>query len=263
MKASEKMPVLFVGHGSPMNALAKNRYTQMLNQLGGKIPTPKVILVISAHWMSHGTWVTQMAQPKTIHDFGGFPQSLFDIQYPAPGSPETASLIQSLIKDPHISLDSSDWGLDHGTWSVLRHMYPEAKIPVLQMSLSMRDAPEYHLKLGRELASLREKGVLILGSGNVVHNLRQIQWDEKAKPHDWAVEFDEWIKVKIEKREFADILKGPGLTNAGRLSVPTADHYLPLHYILGASDANDELRFEFEEMQNASISMRTLSFGRT
>ena len=255
------MPVLFIGHGSPMNALANNRYTQTLSQLGKKIPTPKAILVLSAHWLSQGTWVTQMAKPRTIHDFGGFPQALFDVEYPAPGSPETAALIQSVIIDPKIQLDSSEWGLDHGTWSVLRHLYPAAEIPVLQMSLSYRESPEYHFKLGEDLARLREMGVLILGSGNIVHNLRKIQWDENAKPYDWAIEFDEWIKTKIEERNFKEILLGPTASAAGRLSVPTVDHYLPLLSVLGAASAPDELRFEYEEMQNGSISMRSFSFG--
>lgn len=255
------MPVIFAGHGSPMNAIAQNRYTEKLKELGQRIPEPAAILVISAHWLSEGTWVTEMARPRTIHDFGGFPQALFDIQYPAPGSPETARLIQSLVKDPKIQLDASEWGLDHGTWSVLRHMYPKAEIPVLQMSLSLRGEPEFHFKLGRELANLREKGVLILGSGNIVHNLRQVQWDPNAKPYEWALEFDEWMKAKIESRDFVKILSAPTSTNAGRLSVPTTEHFLPLHYILGASDSKDELRSEYEEIQNGSISMRTFSFG--
>jgi 4,5-DOPA dioxygenase extradiol len=261
MTTSKRSPILFIGHGSPMNAIADNEYTKTLHALGAKIPKPRVILVVSAHWMTQGPHVTQMAQPKTIHDFGGFPQALFDVQYPAPGSPETAALIQSLVKDPSVQMDASAWGLDHGTWSILRHMYPDAKIPVLQMSLSHRQSPEFHFQLGRDLSSLRERGVLIIGSGNLVHNLRQIQWDEKAKPYDWAVEFDEWTKAKLEKREFADLLQGPTSTSAGRLSVPTTEHYLPMHYILGAADGKDELRFEYEEMQNASISMRTFSFG--
>ena len=261
MSSTKRMPVVFIGHGSPMNALAKNRFSQTLNALGESLPTPKVILVISAHWMSHGTWITQMKNPKTIHDFGGFPQALFDVQYPAPGSPETAQLIYSMIKKPEISMDASEWGLDHGTWSVLTHLYPKANIPVLQMSLAANQTPEYHFQLGRELMALREQGVLILGSGNIVHNLRRIQWDEKAKPYDWALEFDNRVKLGLESRDFASLMKTAPQTEAGKLSIPTPEHYLPLHYILGASDAKDELKFEFEEMQNASLSMRSFSFG--
>lgn len=256
------MPVLFIGHGSPMNAIADNAYTRTLNALGASLEIPKVILVISAHWMTRGTFVTRMKMPKTIHDFGGFPQALFDVQYPAPGSPETADLIRSLVREPPISADETEWGLDHGTWSVLRHMYPRANIPVLQMSLSISDPPEYHMRLAEQLKSLREKGVLILGSGNIVHNLRQIKWDENAKPHDWALEFDEWMKVQLEKRDYKKIMAEAFASNAGRLSSPTPDHFLPIYYALGASDSSDNLKFEYEQMQNASLSMRSLSLGR-
>jgi 4,5-DOPA dioxygenase extradiol len=257
----QRMPVVFIGHGSPMNALAQNSYAKMLHNLGQRIPKPKAILVVSAHWVSRGTWVTHMAQPKTIHDFYGFPEELFAVQYPAPGSPQTAELIKSMFKQPAIKLDESEWGLDHGTWAVLKHMYPNADVPVLQMSLASEATPDEHFKIGQELSSLREKGVLILASGNIVHNLRQISWQEDARAHDWAVEFDQTIKSLLEKRDFKAILNQAPFTAAGKLSVPTAEHYLPLHYILGASDAKDELRFEFEQMQNASISMRCVSFG--
>lgn len=260
--AEKRQPVLFIGHGSPMNAIADNTYTRTLQSLGASLPRPKAILVISAHWMTRGSWVTEMAQPKTIHDFYGFPQALFDIQYPAPGSPEIAQLLRQTTQIP-VRGDSQEWGLDHGTWSVLRHMYPLADIPVLQLSLNMNEGPDYHLRLGEELRSLRDKGVLILGSGNLVHNLRKIRWEEQAPAFEWAAEFDQWIKSRLEQRDFKSILHGFADTEAGRLSVPSQDHYLPLHYILGASDGNDELRFEFEEIQNGSISMRSLSFGNT
>ena len=256
-----KAPLLFIGHGSPMNAIAENEFTNFLSNLGKNIPKPKAILCVSAHWMTQGTWATSMSDPKTIHDFYGFPKALFDIQYKAKGSPETAALIQSTVTDPNVRLDAYEWGLDHGTWSVLKHMYPEADIPVLQLSLSIQDPPEYHFKVGEKLKALREQGVLILGSGNMVHNLQKIVWDENAKPFDWAIEADEWMKNKIESRDFKPMINDAIKSEAGKLSIPTWDHYYPLLYILGASDHKDELKFEYEGFQNASISMRALSFG--
>ena len=256
-----RMPVLFIGHGSPMNAIADNSFTKTLNNLGNNLPLPKAIVCVSAHWMTKGTWATSMDNPKTIHDFYGFPKDLFDVQYRAKGSPETAELIQSTVQDPKVRLDAYEWGLDHGTWSVLKHIYPQANIPVVQLSLSIDDPPEYHFKVGEQLRALREQGVLIVGSGNIVHNLRRINWDENAKPFDWALESDEWIKKKIEERDFKALVNDAIKTEAGKLSIPTWDHYYPLLYILGASDSKDKLKFEYEGFQNASISMRALSFG--
>ncbi len=258
---SEKMPVLFIGHGSPMNAIDDNNYTQTLNKLGKNIPRPNVILVISAHWMTEGSWVTAMDNPKTIHDFHGFPQELFNVQYPAPGAPETAKLIQEMTSQPKVHTDSKTWGLDHGTWSVLRHLYPTADIPVIQLSLDMSQPPLYHVNLGRQLATLRDRGVLILGSGNLVHNLRTIRWEPNAKPYDWAVEFDTWVHQNLQNRNFEAVINDFHLTSAGKLSVPTLDHYFPLHYVLGAATDKDPLTFEYEEMQNGSISMRSFRFG--
>lgn len=255
------MPALFIGHGSPMNAIQNNPFTQCLTQLGKRFPLPKAILVISAHWMTKGTWVTSMNNPKTIHDFYGFPQALLDVQYPAPGSPSTAEEIRNLVASTIVHADDHEWGLDHGTWSVIRHMYPAANIPVLQLSLDMTQPHEYHFNLGKEIAKLREQGVLIVGSGNIVHNLRQLKWGDDVRPYDWALEFDQWSKEKIIQRDFkalqTDILK----TEAGRLSVPTMDHYYPLHYILSTVGKNEEIHFEYEEIQNSSISMRTFSVG--
>lgn len=244
-----------------MNAIADNAYTRALAKLGAELPRPKAILVVSAHWMTRGTYVTRMAWPKTIHDFGGFPRELFEVQYPAPGSIETADLLRSLI--PGVSADEAEWGLDHGTWSVLRHTFPLADVPVLQMSLSIFDPPEKHLRLGEELRALRERGVLILGSGNLVHNLRQIKWDENAAPYDWALEFDQWIASRLESRDIDSIVRDSLTSASGRLASPTPDHFLPLYYVLGASDSRDNLRVEFEQMQNASISMRSFSLGRS
>lgn len=258
---TEKMPVVFIGHGSPMNAIDTNPYTKALNALGKRLPKPKAILVVSAHWMTEGTYVTEMQNPKTIHDFYGFPQALFDVKYPAPGSPEIAQLVKDNVMNPKVHGDKEAWGLDHGTWAVLRHMYPEANIPVLQLSIYMAQPPEYHVKIGQQLAKLREHGVLILGSGNLVHNLRQIRWEPTAPAFDWAVEFDQWTKQKITDRDFNAVLNDFHKTKAGQLSVPSMDHYYPMHYILGAVDSKDELKFEYEEMQNGSISMRSFTFG--
>ena len=257
--STARMPVLFVGHGSPLNAIEKNPFTQMLNDLGTKLPRPRAILMVSAHWMSEGTWVTGMERPKTIHDFYGFPQALFDVQYPAPGSPETVGLVQSTVTEPHVNKDLEMWGLDHGAWSVLRHMYPKADVPVVQMSIYMEQPPEYHFKIGQQLSKLRDQGILIVGSGNLVHNLQKIDWNTYARPHDWAIEFDAWTRQKLESRDFKALISDFNKTAAGKLSVPSMDHYYPLHYILGAADSKDELKFEFEELHNAAIAMRTFT----
>lgn len=257
-----KFPVLFLGHGSPMNAIADNEFTRTLNRLGKELPRPEAVLCVSAHWMTEGSWITHMPRPKTIHDFYGFPQALFDVQYPAPGSPEKAEQIQGLISDPKIHLDKEMWGLDHGTWSVLKHMYPKADVPVLQLSLYLEQPVSYHMKLGRELAQLREEGILIVGSGNIVHNLRKINWDENATPYSWATEFDEWIRDKLNQREQDAIVNDALKSEAGKLSVPTLEHYLPFIYSLAASNPDDEIRYEYEGIQNGSISMRCISFGR-
>jgi len=258
---NEKMPVLFIGHGSPMNAIADNQFTNTLSKLGQRIMKPKAILCISAHWMTEGSWVTGMEKPKTIHDFYGFPKELFDVQYPAPGSQRFANMIKDKVEDPQIHIDQDIWGIDHGSWSVLKHMYPEADVPVMQLSIYMSQPPEYHFKLGCELAKLRDQGILIVGSGNIVHNLRTMSWADDAKPLDWAIEFDEWAKDKIIKRDFLSLQKDISKTEAGRLSIPTPDHYYPLLYALGASNSNDEMHFEYEGIDNASISMRCVSFG--
>jgi 4,5-DOPA dioxygenase extradiol len=255
------MPLLFLGHGSPMNAVAENAYTRALNRLGTELPRPKAILVISAHWITQGSWITAMASPKTIHDFYGFPPELFAVQYPAPGSPELADKICQTIAVPRICLDLEKWGLDHGTWSVLRHLYPQADIPVLQLSLPLAEPAEYHVDLGKQLSQFRDQGVLIVGSGNLVHNLRLLRWEANAEPYDWAISFDEWLKQTLIEGNFTAALNEYHDTEAGKLSVPTLEHYLPLHYILGAADENERLKFEYEELQNGSISMRSFSLG--
>ncbi len=261
--STDRMPILFVGHGSPMNAIDNNSFTKTLNKLGDRLPTPNAILVVSAHWMTQGTWVTQMDNPKTIHDFYGFPKALFDIQYPAPGSREVAELVKSTVNTTKISGDENEWGLDHGTWAVLRHIYPKANIPVLQLSLDMTQGADYHFRLGQQLRKLRDKGVLILASGNLVHNLRAIRWEANAKSYDWAMECDEWMKSQLLQRNYEALVNDFHKTEAGRLSIPSLDHYFPLHYILGASISEEPMNFEYEEIQNGSISMRSLSFGLT
>ncbi len=243
-----------------MNALEDNAFTKRLGEMRQLCPNPKAILCISAHWMTEGSWITAMKQPKTIHDFYGFPKPLFEIQYPAPGDPELADRICSLIEEPKLHPDKEIWGLDHGTWSVLRHVFPEAKIPVLQLSLYMAKPPEYHYQLGTQLRQLREEGVLIVGSGNVVHNLKEINWETHSPPYDWAVRYDTWIKEKLLTRDFSALTHDFLKSDDGRLSNPTMDHYYPLLYAIGASEEEDKLEFHFEEIHNASISMRTLSF---
>lgn len=258
---SERMPVLFIGHGSPMNAIETNEFTQTLVSLSEKVPRPRAILCVSAHWMTEGTWVTAMDRPKTIHDFYGFPKALFDIQYPAPGAPEIATLIRETVQRPSIVSDKETWGLDHGSWSVLRHMYPKADIPVLEMSVYMEQTAEYHLQLGEKLRPLRDQGILIVGSGNIVHNLQQLSWESSAAPYPWAIEFDQWSKQRLESRDFKSLATQYLKTEAGKLSVPSNDHYFPLFPVLGASDNKDEMQFEYGGIQNSSISMRAVSFG--
>lgn len=256
-----RAPVLFIGHGSPLNAIEDNSFTKTLVGLRRICPNPSAILCISAHWMTEGTWVTHMAKPKTIHDFYGFPDELFAIQYPAPGCPELAELISQKILENDAHLDDEMWGFDHGTWSVLRHIFPKAEIPLVQLSLHLEQPPQYHFDLGKKLSVLRDQGVLIIGSGNVVHNLKLLKWETEPKAYEWATQFDEWIKSNIRLRNYEPVINNFLDSESGRLSVPTLEHYLPLLYILGASEKNDKLRFEFEEIQNGSISMRTISFG--
>jgi 4,5-DOPA dioxygenase extradiol len=259
---SPRMPALFIGHGNPMNAILDTPFSRRLGELGNELPRPKGILCVSAHWMTDGTWVTQMRNPRTIHDFYGFPQELFDVEYPSPGSPELADRIRDEVEKPEIRADDNKWGIDHGTWSVLKHMYPAADIPVLQVSLDLSQPPQYHFGLGEQLKKLRGESVLIVGSGNIVHNLRRISFADDAPPYDWAVEFDAWVKEKIAGGDYRAIVNDAMQSAAGRLSIPTPEHWFPLLYTLGASDDGDQLQFEYEGMENASISMRCLSLGR-
>jgi 4,5-DOPA dioxygenase extradiol len=255
--ASDKMPVLFVGHGNPMNAILDNSFTQGWSKITDKIPKPKAILCVSAHWLTQGTKVTAMKMPKTIHDFYGFPQELFDVQYPAPGSPSMAAETQSAISSTKVSLDH-EWGLDHGTWSVLVKMYPDANIPVFQLSLDRTKGAEYHYELAKELQQLRSKGVLIIGSGNIVHNLRMASFAENPTPYDWVIEFDETAKKLIEKGDHKALINYQNLGKAAQLSIPTPDHYWPLLYSLALQTDQDEVTFFTEEMAFASGSMRSV-----
>ena len=259
----EKMPVLFIGHGSPMNAIEDNIFSKRWQQMGKEIPTPKAVVVVSAHWLTKGTMVTAMPNPKTIHDFGGFPQALFDVQYPAPGSPELATEIQKLITNPAVELDH-DWGLDHGTWSVVKHMYPDADIPVLQLSIDYYKPAAYHYELAKQLLALRKKGVLIIGSGNMVHNLRMVAWDKLNEPEygfDWALEMNDIFKNKISNGFHKELIQYEKLHKAATLAIPTSDHYYPLLYILALQTDNDKVEFFNDKAVGGSLTMTSVKIG--
>ena len=254
---SGRMPVVFVGHGSPENAGAANDFNRAWKQLGRDLPRPRLILSLSAHWIIHeGTAVTAMSRPKTIHDFYGFPEELYAIEYDAPGSPEDAALVRRIVRSIRVDPDL-EWGLDHGTWSVLRHMYPDADIPVLQLSLNYSHSPPLHYRIGQELSVLRDQGVLIIGSGNLVHNLGMMRMD--PEPYAWATEFDRMVKARILARDHGPLVRFTGLTDA-HLAHPTSEHYLPLLYILGAA-GDDNPRFFNETIFAGSVSMRGVVFG--
>lgn len=259
----EKMPVLFIGHGSPMNAIEDNIFSKRWQQIGKEIPIPKAVVVVSAHWLTKGTMVTAMPNPKTIHDFGGFPQALFDVQYPAPGSPELATEIQKLITNPAVELDH-DWGLDHGTWSVVKHMYPDADIPVLQLSIDYYKPAAYHYELAKQLLALRKKGVLIIGSGNMVHNLRMVAWDKLNEPEygfDWALEMNDIFKNKISNGFHKELIQYEKLHKAATLAIPTPDHYYPLLYILALQTDNDKVEFFNDKAVGGSLTMTSVKIG--
>jgi 4,5-DOPA dioxygenase extradiol len=257
--ATEKMPVFFIGHGNPMNAILDNSITKGWEQSSKGVPKPKAILVVSAHWETRGTWVTAMENPKTIHDFYGFPKELFDVQYPAPGAPEFAHLVSETVTSTAVSEDHA-WGLDHGTWSVLVKMYPEADIPVFQLSLNRAMTPDQHYALAKELAPLRTKGVLIIGSGNIVHNLRLADLSDD-KPYDWAAEFDALSKKLIETHAHDKLIAYHDLGTAANLSIPTPEHYLPMLYAVALQGKDEPLQFFNEELVFRSGSMRSLRIG--
>jgi 4,5-DOPA dioxygenase extradiol len=254
----ERMPVLFVGHGSPMNAIENNALTKTLSELGARLPRPKAVCVVSAHWVTSGSHVLASEHPQTIHDFYGFPRSLYEVEYPAPGAPAEA---EKLAQNPVIVPDEK-WGLDHGSWSVLRHMYPEADVPSFQLSLDDRRTLKEHLELGREIQSLRERGVLILGSGNIVHNLGRIDWKDAHGAYDWAVEFDAKVKNAVDKHD-ASSLAEPQKWGQSLLATahPTVEHYAPLLYCMGSTDERDSVSYPYEGFDFGSISMRAVLFG--
>ena len=263
-----KMPVLFIGHGSPENIVLRNSFTERLARLGKELPRPRTILVISAHWLTEGTYVTCMDKPKTIYDFYGFPPELYRLDYPSPGSPEDAKLITESVKKPVIQSDYS-WGLDHASWVILKHIYPQADIPVIEMSLDYspyngwnRQSLQYFYELAKQLNFLREKGVLIIGSGNIVHNLRVVDMGNiDARPYEWAVEFDEKVKYDLLNRNHQDLLDCQNMSRATSLSIPTLDHYLPMIFAIGLQEKDDGLEFIYEGFQNRSISMRCFKIG--
>jgi len=252
------MPALFVGHGNPMNAIETNEFSLAWADAAQALPKPAAILCISAHWETEGTRVTAMDRPKTIHDFYGFPRQLYEVQYPAPGSKDLAALTKDAIRNTRVAMDL-DWGLDHGAWSVLSRMFPGADVPVIQLSLDRTKDPSFHYAMGQELRGLRDRGVLIVGSGNIVHNLRMINWEDGA--YDWALEFDAKIKERILSGDHESIVHYDRLGRTAALAVPTNEHYLPLLYILALQDAGDRIGFFAEGLTLGSISMRSLRIG--
>ena len=266
-KEDVKMPVLFVGHGSPMNAIEDNEFSQRWRQMGKELPTPKAVVVISAHWLTKGTHITAMDHPQTIHDFGGFPQSLFDVQYPAPGNPVLAQETASLITSTTVGLDH-DWGLDHGAWSVTKQMFPDARIPVLQLSIDYHKSPEYHYNLAKQLSSLRNKGVLILASGNMVHNLgmMKIPSGDFSKINqefgfDWTVELNSLFKDKILDHDHMALINYEKLHTASKLAIPTPDHYYPLLYAIALQEKKDDTMIFNDKAVAGSITMTSVKLG--
>jgi 4,5-DOPA dioxygenase extradiol len=256
------MPALFVGHGSPMNGIQDNEYSRGWAEMVKGIDLPSAVLVVSAHWLTRGTLVTAMDFPKTIHDFGGFPDELFQVQYPAPGSPELANEIKNEIQSIEVHLDH-EWGLDHGAWTVVRHMFPEANIPVIQLSIDYFKPAEYHYKLAQELMQLRQKGVMIIGSGNMIHNLRILDWHNIDQPvgYDWANELNQTFIDIIEKKEHSKLFHIENLGEAGKLAIPTPDHYYPLMYALGLQNPKDEVEIFNNHVVGGSISMTSFKLN--
>jgi 4,5-DOPA dioxygenase extradiol len=257
------MPILFLGHGSPMNAIEENQFVEGFKKVGKTIPKPNAILCISAHWLTKGTKVTAMDLPPTIHDFGGFPKALFDVQYPAPGSPELAKETQQILNPIAVELDDS-WGLDHGAWSVIKHLYPNADIPVIQMSIDYNQPMKYHFELANKLQSLREKGILIIGSGNIIHNLRMVDFanmDKDNYGYDWAIEVREKINSYLLDGNYNPLIQYEKQSKAFQLAIPTPDHYIPLLYILGLQQKNEQLSLFNDKLVAGSLSMTSLKIG--
>lgn len=264
LDSTAPMPVLFLGHGSPMNAIEENEFVQGFRETGKTIPQPSAILCISAHWETRGTFITAMEKPRTIHDFGGFPQALFDVQYPAPGDPLLARETQGLITKTTVGLDES-WGLDHGAWSVIKHLYPAADVPVIEMSIDHYQTPQYHYELAKELAALRRKGVLIIGSGNMVHNLRMVAWDKlnaDAYGYDWAIEASEQMKQYIRTGDHQQLIRFRSQGLAFDLAIPTAEHYMPLLYTLALQEKDEQVSFFNDKPVGGSLTMTSVRIDK-
>jgi 4,5-DOPA dioxygenase extradiol len=243
-----------------MMALSDDDHTRMLTALGRRLGKPQAVLCVSAHWLTKGSWVTGMAQPRTIHDFGGFPEALYAQRYPAPGSPALAALVRETLGGD-CGVDEGDWGLDHGAWTVLKFLYPDADVPVVQLSVDYGAPPRRHLEIGAKLRALRDQGVLIMGSGDVVHNLRRSVFSDTAEPYDWAVEFDEWVKARLRAKDYGALAGDLDKVPSSELAVPTTDHYDPMLYVLGAADREDALRIEYEGIAYGALSLLTFSLG--
>ncbi|MES2387285.1 MAG: 4,5-DOPA dioxygenase extradiol [Bacteroidota bacterium] len=260
---TERMPALFIGHGSPMNGIEDNEFTKPWQELGRKLPKPKAVLIVSAHWLTKGTHVTAMSQPKTIHDFGGFPKALFDVQYPAPGDPAVAAQTKAIITSVEVGLDH-EWGLDHGAWTIAKHIYPHADVPVLQLSIDYNKPPQYHYNLGKELGALRKKGVLILGSGNMVHNLRMVAFDKMNAGEygfDWALEMKDKFHKNISNYNHKPLIDYESMGPAAKLAIPTPDHYYPLMYTLGMQEKGEEVRIFNDKAVAGSLTMTSVQIG--
>ncbi|MCO5280061.1 MAG: 4,5-DOPA dioxygenase extradiol [Chitinophagales bacterium] len=259
---TSKMPVLFLGHGSPMNAIEENEFVTGFRSIVKEIPKPNAILCVSAHWETKGTFVTAMQNPPTIHDFGGFPKELFAVQYPAPGSPDLAKQTKSLISKTEVGLDEK-WGLDHGAWSVIKHLYPNADIPVIQMSIDYSQTPQYHYELAQQIKSLREKGVLIIGSGNIVHNLGKVEWRRLYETfgYDWAIEANDKMKKFILDGNHKELINFRSQGKAFDLAIPTPEHYLPLLYSLAMQEKNEEVKLFNDKAVAGALTMTSLKIG--
>jgi 4,5-DOPA dioxygenase extradiol len=258
---TETMPAIFLGHGNPMNALQINAYTKAWAAIGMEIPRPKAVLSISAHWYIERTAITAMQAPRTIHDFGGFPQELYEVEYPAPGDSALANRVRELLS-PHSADLDDQWGLDHGTWSVLRHLYPKADVPVVQLSINRMKSASFHYEIGKKLSPLREEGVLIIGSGNIVHNLGAYAWRQpNAAPFDWAVRFEKRVRKLLLARDDDPLINYETLGNDAMLSVPTPDHYLPLLYVIACRKVGEKLSFPVKGVEGGSISMLAVQIG--
>jgi 4,5-DOPA dioxygenase extradiol len=252
---------IFFGHGNPMNAVLNNRYTEAWRRIGQDTPKPRAILSVSAHWYVSETGVTITTAPRTIHDFGGFPQELYQVQYPAPGDPALARRVRKMLEPLPVKLDES-WGFDHGTWSVLRHVYPDANIPIVQLSIDETQPASFHFEIGKRLAPLREEGILIIGSGNLVHNLHAYAWGQHLPdPYDWAVRFENTAKDAIAAGDFKPLIDYEKLGKDAVLSIPTPDHYLPLLYVIAARQPGEIIRFPVEGIEGGSVSMLAVQIG--